>query len=125
MKASKIVLLGLVVSSLASADVCELMTREQAELSLSFLSKGAKLTQTFGLSPEMTVKNVSVIKHSGLPDEETFEIKVNGESIDPGHTNILFNEKVSLNLGRLVGCSVEDSDPNMILPTTIPNRKVK
>ena len=111
-----ITILGLVTfSSAAFADVCGYLTLSQAEKTLSFLTKGAKLEQTYANIPKMTVKTVSVEKKSDVD----YLIKVNGQDIDPGHVNVVINKKVTLNLGALVGCDVQFSDPNIISPTFI------
>ena len=113
------ILVLLSVSSSAFADICGIVTQSQAENTLSFLKKGAKLTQTYSNQPNLVVEEVTLEKSTTMDGVDYYDLKVNGQSIDPGHTNIVINKNVSLNLGRLVGCDAEVSDPNLIIPTSM------
>lgn len=111
---------ALATSSLNTyADICGIVTRQQAEKSLSILTVGTKITQTYSTKSKMTVKTVSIENPYQMGGEIFYELKVNGEIIDPGHTNVIINNNVSLNLGRIVGCDQEVSDPDLIIPTSI------
>lgn len=119
MKNLLLIAIAFTTFSTAFADVCGIVTREQAEKSLSFLTKGAKLTATYSDLAKLTVQSVSVVKSTIMDGVTYYDLKVNGVSIDPGHTNIIINRNVSLNLGRLVGCDVESSDPDLIIRTSL------
>lgn len=106
----------LTMTSSAFADVCGIVTKEQGEKTLAFLKKGAKLTQTYALQPKLVVKTVSMTKSTNMDGVDYYDIRVNGEPIDPGHTNIVLNKNVSLNIGRLVGCDSAASDADLIIP---------
>jgi hypothetical protein len=106
------------ISSAAFADICGIVTREEAQKSLSLLTKGTKISQTYALNPNVTVKTVSVAYSTTMGGVKYYDLKVNGESIDPGHTNVVINKNVSLNLGRIVGCDKEASDPDLVIGTS-------
>lgn len=105
------------ISSSAFADICRSLTRHEAEKSLSFLTKGVKFNETYTPFGTLRVESVSVEKSMTVDGVDYFHLVVNGEPIDPGHTNIILNKNVSINLGRMVGCDSEASDPDHIRPT--------
>jgi hypothetical protein len=109
--------LSAILTSSAFADVCGIVTREQAERSLSVLTKGTKIEMTYSDIAKTTVKTVSVTPYTEMEGVEYFDLKVNGVSIDPGHTNVVINKNVSLNLGRIVGCDKDASDPDFVVGT--------
>lgn len=105
------------VSSAAFADICGIVTREQSEKSISILTKGTKISQTYASSPRSVVRSVSISYATTMDGVAYYDLKVNNESIDPGHTNIEINRNVSLNLGRIVGCDKTASDPDIVIGT--------
>jgi hypothetical protein len=119
MKKTILTLALLTLTSAAFADICGIVTQDQLEKSLSFLTPGTKLTQTFSANSNLVVKNVTTKIATVMDGITYYDLQVNGESIDPGHTNIEINRKVSLNLGRLVGCDKDASDPDIIIGTRI------
>jgi hypothetical protein len=119
MKAA-ITLFILAVSSVGMSDVCGIVTKDQAEKSLSLLRPGTRLTMSFNDLGKATVAKVSPKFETTMNGVNYFSLnvtdRVSGKvlQLDPGHTLIVLNSTASISLGRLVGCSPTDSDPDVI-----------
>lgn len=113
-RTASILLISSVMSSVALADQCALISQEHASNALNFMKPSSQFVsfcepcgdKDFDKQTVQTADEINVSK-SMQDGEELWEIKVNNKEIDLAYTFMRTDEGSFLNLSKLANCPSE------------------
>lgn len=126
MKKLGLILSALLMSSSAFADICDYMTYDDAQKVLSIVTAGSTLIGDSSFQPT-AVEWAMAVKRDTLGTTDYYQVMVNGTALDFGYTSLKLNDKVHLNIARLINCNGSGSitADHMIIPTSLNPDKAK
>jgi hypothetical protein len=117
--------LAMTQSTLALADQCQIVTRQQADAFVSNIRQGdliGSLCEPCGETPDEAggIPLITVNKIMVSGEGEDSEVYINDEGIDLAYTYIITAEtstsRTLMNAAKLVGCPCEDVSENLTIP---------